>query len=210
MENKLRMKKDSFYFDNLLECAQESYKAASFLKSVVEEFDSNEIQDKLVKLHEMEQNGDAKKHQMMAVLSKAFITPIEREDLVDLSDNLDDITDAIEEVLLQIYMCNITMIRVDVLPTIDLLLECVRALCTVLQEFRNFKSSAIICEHIVKVNDLEEQGDHLYQENMHLLHKEGDIREIAAWRPIYECIENCFDTCEHTADIVQTVIMKNS
>lgn len=204
------MKKDTFYFKNLYDCVECSYRAAQFLEETVREFDKTAIQEKMNEMHKLEQTGDAKKHEMMAALNKAFITPIEREDLVDLSDNLDDITDAIEEVLLQIYMCNVEEIRDDVLLTIHSLLDCIRCLRDVLKEFPNFKNSSAIAECIIKVNDLEEQGDALYMENMYRLHQENDVRTIVIWRTIYECIEACFDTCEHTADIVEMVMMKNS
>lgn len=206
----MRKKKDDFYFANLLHCAEGSYHAASYLEQVIQEFNRDTLLEKLEEMHEMEQNADALKHEMMAVLNKAFITPIEREDLVELSDHLDDITDAIEEVLLQIYICNVQEIREDILPTIHVLLECIECLCEVLKEFDDFKNSSTIVEQIVRVNDFEEQGDHLYKESMYRLHKEGDIQSIVTWRTVYECIESCFDTCEHAADIVQTVIMKNS
>lgn len=206
----MKTKKDEFYFNNLCECAECSYQAAKFLEQVIREYNKDTIEQKIHAMHETEQSGDAKKHQMMEVLNKAFITPIEREDIVALSDNLDDITDAIEEVLLQIYICNVTKIRDDVLPTIHLLLECIQCLWDVLKEFHHFKTSTTITNHIVRVNDFEEQGDHLYKDSMYRLHREEELRSIVTWRTIYECIEKCFDTCEHTADIVQTVIMKNT
>lgn len=151
-----------------------------------------------------------KKHKMMSALSQAFITPIEREDLVALSNYLDDITDAVEDVLLQIYMCNIEEIREDVPQMLDLLLECIQALQEVLGELKNFKHSKVMNEYVIRVNDLEEQGDKLYVENMRRLYNEQDIRTIITWRTVYECMENCMDLCEHAADVVSTVIMKNS
>ena len=45
---------------------------------------------------------------------------------------------------------------------------------------------------------------------MHRLYGESDIRTVVVWKNIYACIENCMDVCEHAADIVNTVIMKNS
>lgn len=204
------MRRDEFYFHNLCECVEKSFHAAQFLSEVVKEFDRKTLQQEIDRMHGLEQSADVKKHEMMDALNRAFITPIEREDLVALSDNLDDITDAIEEVLLQIYMCNVQEIRQDVYPTIKVLLACIRSLGDVLKEFDNLKSSTTISKHIVKVNDPEEQGDDLYKENMYRLYQEEDVRCIVMWRNIYECIENCFDTCEHAADIVQAVIMKNS
>lgn len=38
---------------------------------------------------------------MLHILAKAFITPIEREDIILLSQNIDEVTDKIEDVLLQ-------------------------------------------------------------------------------------------------------------
>jgi uncharacterized protein Yka (UPF0111/DUF47 family) len=60
------------------------------------------------------------------------------------------------------------------------------------------------------VNEFEEEGDKLFVENMHRLYQEDNVHTIISWRKIYECLENCMDTCEHAADIVSTVMMKNS
>lgn len=206
----MKKKKDEFYFKNLCSCVDYSYKAAEFLKDTLMEYDTNVINEKLAQMHELEQKADAKKHKMMSALSQAFITPIEREDLVALSNYLDDITDAVEDVLLQIYMCNIEEIREDVPQMLDLLLECIQALQEVLGELKNFKHSKVMNEYVIRVNDLEKQGDKLYVENMRRLYNEQDIRTIITWRTVYECMENCMDLCEHAADVVSTVIMKNS
>ncbi|MDY4839696.1 MAG: DUF47 domain-containing protein [Roseburia sp.] len=206
----MKEKKDEFYYKNLNACIDYSYQAAQFLKETLEQFQIDMLQEQIAEMHEIEQKADTKRHKMTKVLSKAFITPIEREDLVALSSNLDDITDAVEEVMLQIYMSNVSVIRPDVFPMLNLLLDCIKALGDVLKELKDFKHSKKIEEYIIRVNDLEEQGDKLYLENMYQLHKEKDTLLIVSWRKIYDCLENCLDSCEHTADIVETVIMKNS
>lgn len=206
----MKKKKEEFYYKNLCSAIEYSYQAAQFLTETLKNYDQEMLPEKLDAMHELEQKGDAKKHKMMKALSQAFITPIEREDLVALSGYIDDITDAVEEVLLQIYMSNVSAIRTDVFPTLDLLSECIKALGDVLEELKDFKHSKVIEDYIIRVNDLEEQGDRLYVENMHTLHQEDDIRNVVIWRTIYEYLENCIDTCEHVADIVGMVIMKNS
>lgn len=206
----MKKKKDDFYFKNLSACVEISYQAADFLKDTLDDYSAETIKDRLDRMHELEQKADSKKHKMMTVLSQAFITPIEREDLVALSSYLDDITDAVEDVMLHIYMCNVEKIRNDVPPMVVLLLECISALQDVLEELKRFKNSKTIEQGIIRVNDLEEKGDRMYVENMHRLYKEQDVRTIIVWRSIYSCIENCMDMCEHAADIVNTVIMKNS
>ena len=47
-----------------------------------------------------------KKHEMNEALAKAFVTPVDREDLDLLSHKLDDITDTLEEVLYLQYSEN--------------------------------------------------------------------------------------------------------
>ena len=103
----MKKKKEDFYYKNLSTCVEVAYDAAVVLKETVNEYNIDDIKEKLTVMHELEQKGDAKMHKMMSALSQAFITPIEREDLVALSNYLDDITDAVEDVMLEIYMSNV-------------------------------------------------------------------------------------------------------
>ena len=62
-------------------------------------------------IHRIEHEADEKKHQLTDRLAKAFITPIEREDIISLSYNIDELTDKAEEVFIRIYMNNVQTIR---------------------------------------------------------------------------------------------------
>lgn len=206
----MKKKKDDFYYKNLNACMDTAYEAAGLLHETVKDFRAGRLQEKLATMHELEQKGDSKRHKMMAVLSQAFITPIEREDLVALSSCLDDITDGVEDIMIKIYMSNVTEIRKDIVPMTGLLMESIETLGRVIAELRDFKHSKVIERGIIDVNDLEEKGDQLFVESMRRLYSEADVRNIVIWRHIYECIENGLDCCEHAADIVETVMMKNS
>ena len=87
----MKKKKEEFYYKNLCSAMEYAYQAAQFLTETLKHFDKESIQEKLDAMHELEQKGDVKKHKMMKALSQAFITPIEREDLVSLSGYIDDI-----------------------------------------------------------------------------------------------------------------------
>ena len=61
------------------------------------------------------------------------------------------------------------------------------------------------------LNTLEEDADALYISSMRKLHTEDyDIRHVIAWSEIYNYLEKCADACEHVADTVGSVVMKNS
>ena len=104
-------KQDGFYFQNFMDCAECSRKAVYFLKETLEHFDASALKEKLNAMHEIEHDGDSKKHELMNTLVKAFITPIDREDLMQISQNMDDLTDKIEDVLIRIYYNHISDIR---------------------------------------------------------------------------------------------------
>ena len=95
----MKKRKEEFYYKNLSGCVEISYDAAKMLRDIVTDFDKDKLKSQLAEMRELEQKGDSKKHKMMEALSQAFITPIEREDLIALSNYLDDITDAVEDVM---------------------------------------------------------------------------------------------------------------
>ena len=165
----------------------------------------------LDELHRIEHDADKKKHEMMAVLVKAFITPIEREDIILLSQSIDEVTDKIEDVLIRIYINNVQQIRPEALAFIKVIIRCCEALKEVMEEFADFRKSKTLHGLIIEINALEEEGDRLFIESMRRLHAEvTDPIEIIAWREIYVYLEKCCDACEHVADVVESVIMKNT
>ena len=100
-------KGDRYYFDNFIACVECSHRAATLLSETLKQYSKADMAKKREQIHEIEHEADMKKHEMMYMLNKAFITPIEREDILSLAQNLDDITDTIEDVFLRIYICNI-------------------------------------------------------------------------------------------------------
>ena len=204
-------KQNSFYFDNFIACADYSRKAAQLLDKGMRQFDPAQIGDMIEEMHEVEHAGDEKKHELLNVLAKAFITPIEREDVILLGQNIDEVTDKIEDVLLRMYCNNIKSVRPDALELVAVVIECCDELKEMLEEFPRFKNSKKLHEKIVNINTLEEKADQLFISSMRNLHTTcDDPVMIIVWREIYIYLEKCVDACEHVADTVESVIMKNS
>ncbi len=204
-------KSDNYYFDNFIQCVECSCKAAEMLEENFINFDPAKLQDDLDKLHLIEHDADEKKHEMMGVLLKAFITPIEREDISLLSQSIDTVTDRIEDVLIRVYINNVQFIRPEAIEFTKVIIRCCQALKEVMEEFADFKKSKTLHKLIIEINALEEEGDRLYIKSMRKLHTEvTDPLEVIAWREIYDYLEKCCDACEHVADAVESVIMKNS
>ena len=203
--------RDAYYFKNFIECAQASCQAGAMLKEVLQNFKPEELPERLDELHKIENSADMKKHEMLDCLAKEFIPPIEREDIVALSQRIDDITDKIEDVLLRVYMNNVQTIEPEALEMTEVVIQCCEKVTNLLEEFADFRHSKNLKNLVIEINDLEEKSDRLFMDSMRKLHTEcTDPLHIIAWREIYIYLERCDDACEHAADVVESVVMKNS
>lgn len=204
-------KGDKFYFENFASGTELSKQAANYLVKCLENYDPENIVKMLEEMHTIEHNADIKKHEMTEALAKAFVTPVDREDLDMLSHNLDEVTDKIEEILQKFYIYNIRSVYPSAVAFAKNIVKSCELLCELIGEFENFKKSKKIHDLIVELNDVEEECDKLYLASMRELTKESaDVLEIVSWRKIYDCLESCADACEHVSECVGSVIMKNT
>ena len=204
-------KGDKFYFENFAASAALAQKAAEYLLYCLENYDPKNLRPMLEKMHEIEHSADKKKHEMSDALAKAFVTPVDREDLDLLSHQIDDVTDTIEEVLQMFYIDNIQTVNPAAIAFANQIVKGCQTLFELMTEFENFKKSKKIHGMIVELNDVEEECDKLYLASMRELSKNAtDVLLTISWRDIYGSLEACADACEHAGECVRTVIMKNT
>lgn len=206
------MRKKSFnYFESFINMIDYSCQAIEMLHTILNNFDKNNLKEKLYQMHEIENNADSLRHEMMNNLAKEFITPIEREDIIRLGHEIDEITDNIEDILQNTYMFNVSTIFDDALEFIDIIVSSCKTLKHTMEKFQNFRKSTTIKDSIIEINHLEEIGDKLYTESMHNLYVNSkNPIEIITWTKIFERLEKCCDSCERVANTIESIIMKNS
>jgi hypothetical protein len=199
------------YFESFVRLSEYCCEAAKMLDEVLINFNADTLEEKMKKMHDIEHAADIQGHEVTRRLAKEFITPIEREDIVVLVHGIDDITDTIEDVLLHMYMYNVREIRNDALRFSKLILQSCEELKVAFEEFKNFRKSKHIHDKIVHINKLEEDGDNLYTEAVRKLHMtSSNAIDIMTWTIAFNRLEKCCDACEETANIIESVIMKNS
>ncbi len=205
------MKKGNDYFEMMVNAAGLCVKIAKELVDSFDNFDPYKVKEALDRLHKIEHDADGVKHDMMEKLVKEFLPPIEREDLIALGSELDNVTDCIEDVFRKIYMYNVTVLRSDTdrhTAHIVLMSEKLEAL---MKEFRDYKKSDKIKNMIIEINRLESEGDKIYEDSTRRLFSDNvPPVDTLIWSDIYRRFEHCYDACEHAADVVEIVVMKNS
>jgi predicted phosphate transport protein (TIGR00153 family) len=207
----MKRKNDYNYFDAFAGLSKYSYNLAETLHSMLTNFDPSTITQKVKDAHQIEHNADIAKHDIMNRLVKEFLPPIEREDITSLTQEIDDVTDSVEDVLIYIDMFNIQTIRPEILKFVEIIVTCCKAMDEALEEFKNFKNSKKLRDKIIEINRLEEDGDALYVDSMrNLYHTSTDPIELMCWTEVLHRLEKCCDNCEDVADILESIVMKNS
>ena len=204
-------KGDKFYFENYEECASLAKKAATYLVECLENYDADSIENMLREMHKYEHSADIKKHEMNEMLARAFVTPVDREDLDMMSQQLDTVLDLIEEVLQKLYIYNIRTIEPAAIEYAKQLVKACDLLGSIMGEFENFKKSDKLHSLIIACNDVEEECDKLYLATMRDLTKRSDdVLVTLSWYKIFDCFEACADACEHVSECVGSIVMKNT
>lgn len=204
------MKKDSIYFTNFSEAAAMACDMARKLHAYLMNYDPSTLEDGMHQVHDIEHQADGKKHELMEALVKAFVTPIDRDELISISQNLDDVLDAMDDIMMHLYITQVKQLRPDALKFSELIVRCCEATLTLMEEFKDFKKSKKINDMIIEINQLEEEGDRLYISAMRALHTvSADPMEVIIWRELYAAFENVCDQCEDVADIVETIVIGN-
>ena len=108
-------------------------------------------------------------------------------------------------------MFNISVMREEALEFSNLIVRICNETSALIKEFRNFKKSSEISKLIININDLEEEGDRIYTRSIKGFYSSiMDPIRFITWKETFEYFEKCCDACEHVADAIESVIMKNS
>lgn len=205
------MKKKYNYFDAFCDLVNYCVQAAELLEKSLANYNTDTAGEVRKQLHQIENEADHKKHELMDNLAKEFVPPIDREDIVELANQIDEVVDSIEDVYLRAYMFNLTVIPPAAQKFTRIITMACRTLRDIMIEFPNYRKSERIKALIIDVNTMEEEGDKLYLESMRELHtSQNDISTLLATTYCYERLEKCCDNCEHVANVAESVIMKNS
>jgi uncharacterized protein len=170
--------------------------------------------DEIKQLKEIEHEGDRHVHDCCSLIADAFITPIDRSDMMDMVRAIESITDSIDDIANQIYMMHITKANDVTVKLVDLIVKSCDGLCKLMADFKQFKKNQkTIKEMTVYVNNIEEEGDAIFGEAMRALfdpENKMEMIDVIRLQNLYNTMENSLDYCEDVADIVEQIIISNT
>jgi uncharacterized protein len=167
---------------------------------------------RMPELRELEHKGDGITRQIFDALNSSFITPFDREDIRSLATDLDDVLDYLEEVAQRLINFELAESPPQLRQFAEILVEMIAEIEGVTERIWNLSRSHEIQQAIVRISDLENKADDLYNKVIADLFRSNgrDPLEIMKWKEIYDGLENACDQCKDYTHIVGNVIVKNA
>jgi predicted phosphate transport protein (TIGR00153 family) len=170
---------------------------------------SGNMKEAAERIRQQEEEGDKLLREVVSMLGRSFITPLDPEDIHGLSSSLDDVLDDIEEVAYRLANYNVDLAN----PNIRQLAHQVDASTIHLAEaFANLEKHESLSGPCQRIHVLEEEADDtLRRATMELFEKESaNPILVFKLKEIYEMLELATDRAADVADVLENVQVKHN
>jgi predicted phosphate transport protein (TIGR00153 family) len=156
----------------------------------------------------LEHKGDEVIHEIFTRLNQTFITPLDPEDIHNISSALDNVLDGVEDTAHRLISYRINPVPPTMVTLAEIVSSCSKAFT---KAFEALERGGPIMEHCIEINRLENEADGIGRAAVaDLFDKEKDPFTLIKLKEVYEFFENTIDSCEDVADVLQNVVVKNS
>jgi uncharacterized protein len=202
--------KDHSFFPLFESDALNLVKATELLKELVASTDIATHERLYKEIRTIEHIGDDITNKAYEQLNKSFITPFDREDIHELTANIDDVVDSINGIarriclyrpkkLMPIYKEMAQMVY-DGAKEVETAILCLK------DPIANKKKIFSACENVTAI---EHKADELYFTGVsELFEKEEDPKELIKNNKILEILERCVDEEEDVTDTLKAILIK--
>jgi hypothetical protein len=201
---KLLPKKDTF-FNLLTELAVNIDNASKIVHGMLESPET--LSEKASKIHIIENKCDELSHKIINELNESFITPLDREDIHELANALDDIIDAIDTIAWRMTTYNLKKPTVFGPQMTEILMSQTKLILEIVNSLSDSSDSS---QKIFTIRNLETAGDNVFRESIkQLFEKQTDAIELIKEKEILENIEKTVDRCQRAATVMESILIKN-
>jgi len=151
--------------------------------------------------------------EMVRLLHKTFITPIDRAQILGLINAMDDVLDLLQDTTESMSLYDLRHVTEEVRRLADLSVRCclrVQHAVTLLPRLGEPEVADAAIKTCEEIDLLESDADRVMRDAMSaLFREEPDVRELIKLKAIYELLEAISDRCEDVANLVEGIVLKN-
>ncbi|MCL2669937.1 MAG: DUF47 family protein, partial [Syntrophaceae bacterium] len=145
---------------------------------------------KAVRLKEIEHEADTITHRTCLKMHTTFLTPLDREDIYSLVNQMDSILDMTEGAASRLLLYRVKEPSPALCEQARILNQIIGKVKTIIHALRDMKNAPLILQTCVEIHTLENAGDVVLRMTMaRLFEREPDVREVIKWKDIHERIE---------------------
>lgn len=204
--------KEVKFFDLFERSAANIVTAAKKLQDLME--DCSNVAEKAKEIKNIEHEGDTITHEIVAQLHQTFVTPFDREDIAELAQKMDDVTDFINDTADAMAIYKIDSSTPKARELAETIVHASREIERAVPFLRKRSQLKNVIQFCVEINRLENKADAQYRAALGDLFKDTkdtqDIVRIIKWREIYANMESATDKCEDVANILEGVALKHA
>lgn len=200
--------KEVKFYDLFEKATENLVQAAKELADLLKNYKNVKI--KVKHIGELEHEGDSITHGIMEKLHSTFVTPLDREDIAQLTNKLDDMLDLIEAGANAMILYNVSKPTECSQHVADIIVDMAERLYRAMPMIRQKKLMKRILEECVEINRLENEADQHFREAITDLFAAADPDPIETikWREIYEILEAATDRGEDAANALEGIVLK--
>lgn len=207
MKLKWLIPQEKKFFDLLEQYADLARECANLLLEMFSQFETREKKWREIKV--IEKKGDELLHKIVDELNSTFVTPIDREDIYSLGNQMDDILDFIEGAAERVMLFEMGPLPSRLIEMTEILFQASKELASAMPMLRNSGKLHDMKKHYVEIHRLENRGDEISRTALAELFKTKDAVEIIKLKEIYEFVEEAIDRNEDVAVVLENLVMKH-
>ena len=156
---------------------------------------------------DLEHEGDRLTHDLVDLLNRTFVTPFDRDDMYRLAGALDDICDHIDEAASRVVSYGVEQIRLQAREQAQTIRRAAGKLADAVALLEGFEDSRA---HLSELRELEHVADRILHDSISsLFMARADPLEVIRWKDIHESLEEAMNACEHAANVLEAIVVKN-
>lgn len=203
--------KDDHFYSLLEESAENLAKAGKELKRLPLCRTQKQREQAAKRIKDIEHEGDSITHKIFSELNSTFVTPLDREDIHELTSALDDVLDHIDGCAHRFALYKISRIPKAFPQLIDVLILSIKELQNGVHLLRNLNKAEKIQATFKKVNEYENKADEIFDQAVaDLFHKEKNAIQIIKMKEIFVGLETATDKCEDAANVLEGILIKHN
>jgi uncharacterized protein Yka (UPF0111/DUF47 family) len=196
-----------FYFVNEAKTTHEA--ALLFHDIIVKNEHMNEAN--YIKAQDIKHRSLDLTRETVAALDQTFITPIDREDILNIILSLNKITKRILRSAVNFRVFRIDNFPEDMRMQSEVLMAATEEVMTCINGLRTFRKLDTLSQSHSRMIEIERRGDVIFSKAIEdLFAGSYSALDVIKFRGIYRDIESAMDFCYDVSDTVLNVAMKNS